>query len=276
MGNLGQAIIDYPGFVPGGFSIVAAFDSDPDLVGKSVGGIPVRTMSELDGAVEASEITIGIVAVPASQAQSVIDRLVDAGVQGILNYAPVAPHVPDRVILRNIDPVLSLQSMTYYLLQGSPARLAAQARADPRQIGSNAGCRRGPVRCCRAAGIGQRPRPALRQGSRRGPTGCRWARFPDTPVVGNIHLTVTVEESATDEYVLDANVAVIGEGPGDDPIEMGPLVADRNLREPTYYEINTSVDEVGPWAFTVLVDAAPGAAETTFTFEVVKASPLGG
>ena len=119
VGNLGQAIIDYPGFVPGGFSIVAAFDSDPELVGKSVGGIPVRPMSELDGAVEASEITIGIVAVPASQAQSVIDRLVDAGVQGILNYAPVAPHVPDRVILRNIDPVLSLQSMTYYLLQGS-------------------------------------------------------------------------------------------------------------------------------------------------------------
>ena len=119
VGNLGQAIIDYPGFVPAGFSIVAAFDSDPELVGKSVGGIPVRPMSELDGAVEASEITIGIVAVPASQAQSVIDRLVDAGVQGILNYAPVAPHVPDRVILRNIDPVLSLQSMTYYLLQGS-------------------------------------------------------------------------------------------------------------------------------------------------------------
>ena len=119
VGNLGQAIIDYPGFLPAGFRIVSAFDSDPSLVGKSVGGIPVRPMSELDGTVEASEVTIGIVAVPASQAQSVIDRLIDAGVQGILNYAPVAPHVPDRVILRNIDPVLSLQSMTYYLLQGS-------------------------------------------------------------------------------------------------------------------------------------------------------------
>ena len=109
-----------------------------------------------------------------------------------------------------------------------------------------------------------------------GPYTVSLGTIPDTPVVGNIHLTVTVEESATDEYVLDASVAVIGEGPGDNPIEIGPLVADRNLREPTYYEINTSVDEVGPWAFTVLVDAAPGAAETTFTFEVVKASPLGG
>ena len=119
VGNLGQAIIDYPGFIPAGFRIVAAFDSDPDLVGKSIGGIPIGPMSELDETVNASDITIGIVAVPASQAQSVIDRLVQAGVEGILNYAPVAPHVPDGVILRNIDPVLSLQSMTYYLLQGS-------------------------------------------------------------------------------------------------------------------------------------------------------------
>lgn len=109
-----------------------------------------------------------------------------------------------------------------------------------------------------------------------GPYRVSLGAIPDTPVVGNIHLTVTVRESSTDEYVLDARVTVIGEGPGDDPIEIGPLVADRNLREPTYYEINTSVDSVGAWAFTVLVDAAPGAAETTFTLEVVEASPLGG
>ncbi len=119
VGNLGQAIIDYPGFAPAGFRIVAAFDSDPGLVGKRVRDIPVRPMSELGGAVDAAGITIGIVAVPASQAQSVIDGLVQAGVRGILNYAPVAPHVPECVILRNIDPVLSLQSMTYYMLEGS-------------------------------------------------------------------------------------------------------------------------------------------------------------
>ena len=109
-----------------------------------------------------------------------------------------------------------------------------------------------------------------------GPYRVSLGTIPDTPVVGNIHLTVTVWDSAKDEYVLDARVAVIGESPGDDPIEIGPLVADRNLREPTYYEINTSVDEVGRWEFTVRVEAAPGAAETTFTLEVVEASPLGG
>ena len=109
-----------------------------------------------------------------------------------------------------------------------------------------------------------------------GPYVVSLGTIPTTPVVGNIHLTVTVEESATEEYILDASVAVVGEGPGDDPVEIGPLFADRNLREPTYYEINTSVDEVGQWAFTVLVDAAPGPAEATFTFEVVEANLLGG
>ena len=109
-----------------------------------------------------------------------------------------------------------------------------------------------------------------------GPYRVSLGTIPNTPVVGNIHLTVTVEESSTDEYVLDASVVVIGEGPGDNPIELGPLAADRNLREPTYYEFNTSVGEVGQWEFTVLVDAAPGAAETTFSVQVVEASPVGG
>ncbi len=113
-----------------------------------------------------------------------------------------------------------------------------------------------------------------------GPYRVSFGTIPGTPVVGNIHLTVTVmvRESSTDEYeyVLDARVEVTGEGPGDDPIEIGPLVADRSLREPTYYEINTTVDEVGRWEFTVLVEAAPGDAKTTFTLDVVEASPLGG
>ena len=109
-----------------------------------------------------------------------------------------------------------------------------------------------------------------------GPYRVSLGTIPDTPVVGRLHLTVTVWDSAKDEYELDARVEVIGKGPGDDPIEIGPLVADRNLREPTYYEINTSVDEVGRWEFTVLVEAAPGVAEATFTLDVVEASPLGG
>ena len=117
VGRLGQAVINYPGFVPEGFNIVAAFDSDPEQVGRSVGGIIVQPMSELNETARGGNISIAVVAVPATQAQLVIDQLVGSGVRGILNYAPVAPQVPLNVVLRNIDPVLSLQSMTFYLLQ---------------------------------------------------------------------------------------------------------------------------------------------------------------
>jgi len=116
VGRLGQAIINYPGFAPEGFNIVAAFDSDLDQVGKSVGGIDVLPMSELQRVVESEGIDIAIVAVPAHKAQKVMDQLVSSGVRGILNYAPVAPQIPMGIALRNIDPVLSLQSMTFYLL----------------------------------------------------------------------------------------------------------------------------------------------------------------
>ena len=115
VGRLGRAIINYPGFAPQAFKIVAAFDRDPQQVGIALGSLQVQSMSELRNTVQEKSISIGIVAVPAIQAQSVIDQLVDSGVKGILNYAPSAPQVPMDIVMRNIDPVLSLQSMTFYL-----------------------------------------------------------------------------------------------------------------------------------------------------------------
>ena len=121
VGRLGQATINYSGFAPEGFTIVAAFDRDPDQVGRSIGGVEVRPMSGLKATIADGNISVGIVSVPAGQAQSVIDLLVAGGVRGILNYAPIAPQVPLNVVLRNIDPVLSLQSMTFYLLPRADA-----------------------------------------------------------------------------------------------------------------------------------------------------------
>ena len=115
VGRLGRAIINYPGFTPEGFQIVAAFDADPAQVGDPIGTLKVQPMSELARTVASRNIAIGIVAVPGAQAQSVINQLVEGRIQGILNYAPVAPQVPMHVVMRNIDPVLSLQSMTFYL-----------------------------------------------------------------------------------------------------------------------------------------------------------------
>jgi redox-sensing transcriptional repressor len=120
VGRLGRAILSYPGFTPDGFRLVAALDNDPGLIGQVVEGQVVRPIEDLDRVVQEYKIAIAIVAVPSSQTQAVIDRLVKCGVRAILNYAPITAQVPPGVIVRNIDPVLSLQSMTYYLANSRP------------------------------------------------------------------------------------------------------------------------------------------------------------
>ncbi|MCH7552427.1 MAG: redox-sensing transcriptional repressor Rex [Chloroflexi bacterium] len=122
VGRLGRAIINYPGFEPEGFKVVAAFDADPAQVGRKFHEITVRATSELPEVVIEEGIDIAIVAVPSSMAQDVIDELVGCGIKAILNYAPVAPQVPEDVRVRNIDPVLGLQTMTYHLKEGKTNR----------------------------------------------------------------------------------------------------------------------------------------------------------
>jgi redox-sensing transcriptional repressor len=117
MGRLGEAIVEYGGFEPQGFDIVAAFDENPDKVGKNVSDLSVLHGDELETFLAETQVDIGVVAVPAEVAQMVVDRLVAGGVASILNYAPTSPHVPANVRVRQIDPVLEMQSMTYYLKQ---------------------------------------------------------------------------------------------------------------------------------------------------------------
>ena len=117
VGRLGRAILSYPGFTPDGFHLVAAFDANQDVVGLQVGDLTVRSIDELEEVVSGQNISIAIVAVPAGSTQQVIDTLVDCGVRAILNYAPTSPQVQDGVRIRNIDPVIALQSMTYYLAE---------------------------------------------------------------------------------------------------------------------------------------------------------------
>ncbi len=115
MGRLGRAVVSYPGFAPEGFNIVAAFDADDSIVGQTISGLDVHSISVLAKIVKEKDIKIGIVTVPIDNAQEVIDALVDVGIKSILNYAPLSPKVPEGVMVRGIDPVLSLQSMTYYI-----------------------------------------------------------------------------------------------------------------------------------------------------------------
>ena len=115
VGRLGRSIISYPGFEPEGFRVVCAFDTDPAVVGQEAGGLTVNDFIRFKEVAARENVKIAIVAVPASVAQEVIDDLVAAGVKAILNYAPKSALTPSDVRIRNVDPVVSLQSMTYYL-----------------------------------------------------------------------------------------------------------------------------------------------------------------
>jgi redox-sensing transcriptional repressor len=120
VGQLGRAILQYGGFGPQGFRILAAFDADPRVVGERVEDLVIKPADHLQETIGDLHVDIGIVATPAAAAQSMIDALVKCGVKAILNYAPIAAHVPPNVHIKDIDPVLSLQSMTFYLKNEVP------------------------------------------------------------------------------------------------------------------------------------------------------------
>ncbi len=127
VGKLGRAILGYEGFAPQGFRIVEAFDASPDRIGQLINSLTVKDTRDLENVLSKAPVDVGIVAVPAEFAQDVIDTLVKCGVRGILNYAPIAAHVPDGIHLKRIEPVLALQSMTYYL-KSSPRPTMTAAR----------------------------------------------------------------------------------------------------------------------------------------------------
>ncbi len=145
-GNLGQAIAQYRGFRPNGFRIAAIFAKHPEHVGLVVNGLVVLPETEIERVVRELGIRIGIIAVPPEAAQDVADRLVAGGVRAILNYAPVTLHVPAGVIVREIDPVSLLQSMTYYLQEVAvPAEDNGQARHDLSELTTEVAVVRRPV-----------------------------------------------------------------------------------------------------------------------------------
>jgi redox-sensing transcriptional repressor len=114
-GDLGQAIAHYGGFAAEGFNIKAIFDDDPAKIGQTIGGQIVQDVADLSETITKEKIKIGIIAVPASVAQEVADKLIKAGVKAILSYAPITLSIPDAVRIQYIDPVNHLQRMTYYL-----------------------------------------------------------------------------------------------------------------------------------------------------------------
>lgn len=115
VGNLGTALLSYRGFSAQGFQILAAFDSDATKHGRRFGNIVVRPLDDLAQAVREEGLHMAIVAVPAIEAQRVVDVIVAAGIKGILNFAPVQLHVPKGVALSSVDLSIEIEYLSYLL-----------------------------------------------------------------------------------------------------------------------------------------------------------------
>lgn len=115
VGNLGRAIINYFSGKRTKLSIVAVFDSNSEKVGKKYSGVTCYDMDQLSEFVKQEDIKIGIITVPADQGQITADRLVKAGVKGILNYAPKSVSVPKDVYLEEYDMITSLEKVAFFV-----------------------------------------------------------------------------------------------------------------------------------------------------------------
>jgi redox-sensing transcriptional repressor len=114
IGNLGQALANFSGFRSRGFHIVALLDADERLRDRVVSGIPVRPFDDLATIVAESQVSIGVISVPAAAAQDVADAMVQAGISSILNFAPVVLSVPSGVDVRKVDLSIELQILAYH------------------------------------------------------------------------------------------------------------------------------------------------------------------
>ncbi len=114
IGNLGHALARYKGFGERGFRIASLVDADPAKVGERIGEITVTHIDDMPALVRRHEVAIGIICTPAGAAQEVADRMVEAGIRSILNFAPAVITVPAGVSLRKVDLSIELQILGYY------------------------------------------------------------------------------------------------------------------------------------------------------------------
>jgi redox-sensing transcriptional repressor len=117
VGNLGRALLGYRGFPRQGFRFVAALDADPKKVGLEVEGLRVHPLDDLPRIVRHHKIRLGVIAVPASAAQEVADRMAAAGIEGILNFAPVTISLPAAVSQVGVDVAIELEQLAFSVLR---------------------------------------------------------------------------------------------------------------------------------------------------------------
>jgi redox-sensing transcriptional repressor len=119
-GNLGRALLHYRGFGQKGFEIAALFDADPAKIGTDIDDLTVLGLQEMAETVKRSNAELGILTVPGTAAQTVAETLVEAGIRGILNFAPVVLRLPNSVRVVNVDFTIQLEQLAFLIQsQGS-------------------------------------------------------------------------------------------------------------------------------------------------------------
>jgi redox-sensing transcriptional repressor len=116
VGNLGLALLTYRGFEQEGFEIVAAFDNDIARK-RDRANVPIYPMDKIEEIVRKHNVRMAIITVPAAAAQEVTNRLVEAGISGVLNFAPIVLHVPDDVMVNNVNLAIELENLSYFIQQ---------------------------------------------------------------------------------------------------------------------------------------------------------------
>jgi redox-sensing transcriptional repressor len=114
-GNLGSALLGYPGFAKEGFEVVAAFDVEANRQRARDLGVRLLPMAKVGEFIRKNAVKMAILAVPAVVAQEVTNELVAAGIQAILNFAPIILQVPDKVVVNNVDLAIELENLSYFI-----------------------------------------------------------------------------------------------------------------------------------------------------------------
>jgi len=115
VGNIGTALLLYPGFGQEGFEITVAFDSHPDKIGKRINGVLIEDIKNLEERIKAEGIRLGIVSVPVSEAPEVACRLASAGIKAILSFAPCHLSMPHNVKVACVDLAMEMARLVYYV-----------------------------------------------------------------------------------------------------------------------------------------------------------------
>jgi len=137
-GNLGRALLGYRGFENQGFRIAAAFDVDQGKVGGTIEGVQIYHLDRLPEIALQHNIRLGIIAVPAPSAQNAADRLVAAGVEGILNFAPVTIVLPESVRQIGVDLAIELEQLSFAVVNrgGKPPEEAVNGEGEGEETGT--------------------------------------------------------------------------------------------------------------------------------------------